>query len=223
MGGGVANDAVFEAVAEERLNRELPGPSFERIEILNFAVGGYSAVQSLMALNRKALAFQPDAVIMTVHGNEAQRLAVHLMYALYRFGSIGIPEFDEILRQAGVSAGMPAKGIEERIQPYMPQIMRWVLAETAEACRAAGIVPAVVYIPATSEDITMSRSRQWLDIGRELGFVTMNLEGVYEGRQAREIQLAPWDIHPNELGHRLIGERFHEALVQNGPALGMNP
>jgi hypothetical protein len=57
MGLGVGDGEPFEAVLEDKVNRELPdGP---RLEILNFAVASYSALQSLALLEDRALAFGP--------------------------------------------------------------------------------------------------------------------------------------------------------------------
>lgn len=75
-----------------------------------------------------------------------------------------------------------------------------------------GAVPALVYVPATFEAPDPVGSEAILSLAREAGFVTLNLYDAYEGQVPREIQLAPWDTHPNQLGHQLLARRLYERL-----------
>ena len=58
MGSGVNNDETFEALLEERLNREAAGGKYTRIEILNFAVAGYTPTESLAVLEQRVFGFR---------------------------------------------------------------------------------------------------------------------------------------------------------------------
>ena len=59
-------------------------------------------------------------------------------------------------------------------------------------------------------------------MARAAGFVTLSLDGVYEGEDPRLIQLAPWDKHPNARAHRLLADRFYEELTRHADALNLN-
>ncbi|MCI0435734.1 MAG: hypothetical protein L0271_19145, partial [Gemmatimonadetes bacterium] len=63
MGQGVNDHEPFEAVVEERLDREFTAGPAQRYEILNFSVPNFSPVQQLVYLEDKVFAFQPDAVL----------------------------------------------------------------------------------------------------------------------------------------------------------------
>jgi hypothetical protein len=59
---GVAIERAFHTLLEERFSREL-APT--RVEFINFAVGMYNPEQVLAMLELRALAYQPDLVLMT--------------------------------------------------------------------------------------------------------------------------------------------------------------
>ena len=50
MGNGVADGETFEALVEERLNREFATGPARRYEILNFGVDGYALPQQIAML-----------------------------------------------------------------------------------------------------------------------------------------------------------------------------
>lgn len=59
MGNGVPDGATFENLLEERLNRELPGGRYERFEVLNFAVDGYTLTQQVRDARGPRVAIRP--------------------------------------------------------------------------------------------------------------------------------------------------------------------
>ena len=75
MGSGVEADSVFEALIEERLNRENDRTRHQRYEVLNFAVAGYSPLHSLMQLEKNVFKFQPDALVFVAHSTALERSA----------------------------------------------------------------------------------------------------------------------------------------------------
>jgi hypothetical protein len=49
-------------------------------------------------------------------------------------------------------------------------------------------------------------------LAREAGFTILQLSGVYDGVSLRSLKIAPWDAHPNAVGHRLIADRLYALL-----------
>jgi hypothetical protein len=223
MGMGVPRTATFEALVEARLNQERPGSSFERYEILNFALPGYSIVLNTILAEEKALRFRPDAVVIVVSPVEAYLVALSFEQQLKRQGSIGIAALDEILARAGVEPWMSLVEIMKRIGPHMEDVFRWSFGRVAEISRGEGSVPAIVYLPMTSPSpqVLGPNDARVLEIAEEMGLVTMNLEGVFDGWEPAQVDVAPWDQHPNEFGHRLTARRLYEAMLERGEALGM--
>jgi lysophospholipase L1-like esterase len=62
----IAQGHTFPALLERRLEAASPG----RIQVLNFAVVGYNAEQETIVLERKALAFEPDLVLLAYVPND---------------------------------------------------------------------------------------------------------------------------------------------------------
>ena len=64
MGNNVGDGELFEALLEDRLNREFaPGHPWQHVEILNFAVDGMSLPQQLALQDDRVFQFDPDVVI----------------------------------------------------------------------------------------------------------------------------------------------------------------
>ena len=50
----------------------------------------------------------------------------------------------------------------------------------------------------------------------QAGFTVFDLRDVYAGYKPQSLQVAPWDWHPNPLGHRIIAERLERDLKARG-------
>ena len=66
FGYGVEEDAALAAVLAREVERRRGAP----VEVLNFALPGYSARQSLAVLEHKALGFAPDVVVLVLCDND---------------------------------------------------------------------------------------------------------------------------------------------------------
>ena len=47
----------------------------------------------------------------------------------------------------------------------------------------------------------------------------VNLADVFQGHKLETLQLAEWDDHPNQLGHRLVADALYNALAANPATL----
>ena len=66
-------------------------------------------------------------------------------------------------------------------------------------------------------------SAAMLAAAERAGWVTVNIYDAYQGEVTSEIQLRPWDFHPNVVAHRLLADRLYETLVGRvtGPILNL--
>ena len=86
--------------------------------------------------------------------------------------------------------------------------------------RAHGITPVWVYLPWANEKAMSEAALTLQRYAQDAGFVVVPLDGVYEGYDQHELQVAEWDRHPNALGHRLLVD-VDPVLVLGGKGPGI--
>ena len=222
MGLNVADGEPFEALVEERLNRDRVGRPAARYEILNFGINRCNPPAEVVVLEKKVLDFKPDAVVLVVNPQDAGFAVQHFAKSL-RKGIEPVDEvFREVARAARVDARTPELSGERRLMPYWPRLYEWAFGRIATRCRQEGIRPIVVYFPTVSGSGGFRKStKQMMDLAREAGLSMINLEGVYGRTPPESLAAAPWDAHPNARGHRLIADRlFAELVAETGGLFG---
>lgn len=214
MGSGVADDEIFEALLEDRLNRENSGEQYARYEILNFGVSGYSALQELYALDTKALDFEPNAIIFVAHQLE-ERITVRNFANRVHIGSeIPYDYLRQIAAESGISAEMTASEAERLMTPYGPDLVSWTYQQVVARAQEKGIVPIWVFVPTLESPLNIQEKASLEQTAQAAGFVTIDLSNLYEGQDISSLIVAEWDKHPNAKGHRLIAEHLYQALQQ---------
>jgi hypothetical protein len=205
MGHGVADGEPFEALLEERVNRELPnGP---RLEILNFAVSGYTPLQTLAVFEDRALAFVPAAAIFVAHPSD--RITRSALASLWSEAERRDPWLRAMLAGAGIT---PATTPVEAGTRLTRQFIRHFVALSRER----GIQPVWIMLPGgIGEDLPLERADAVIRLAEDNGFVVVDLMDVYEGQDPETIYVADWDRHPNQRGHQLIADRVYRLLREN--------
>jgi lysophospholipase L1-like esterase len=212
FGSGVNNDETFENVLERRLNQEAAGGSHVRYEILNFAVAGYTAVESLATLEDKVFQFHPNYVFYFEHNNAASREMEDITKVIRNRASARYGFLEEIAREAGVDETTDLAVARRKLQPYREDILRDVYQKYAEVTRAKGVPFVWIYLPRVRTEEPPATE---LRLAQQAGLITLELTGVYDGYDYAPLRLAPWDEHPNAVGHRLIADKLYEVLRNN--------
>jgi hypothetical protein len=218
MGWGVGDGETFEALVEDRLNRERAGAPFGRYEILNFGVPGYQPPQQLVALEN-ALTFQPNAVLYVATGRELSRAARYLVEAVEKQIGIPYPFLQQIVAKADLKPRMDQTTALRRAASFQPEILLGVYRHIREECRKRGIAAVWIFLPQVREGNWQEETPEMLRIAAEAGFVIINLADVYKSEPVEVIRLAEWDEHPNARGHRLIAARLYDALQEKRDAV----
>jgi len=219
MGWGVDQDETFEGLLEERLNRE--GDLPRRVEILNFAVNGYTPLAQIPVLEQRVLRFSPDAIYLVGHFEDAFFVTNRLASAV-RKGVPLDPFVANVVREAKVDAQTPHLWAAHRLDPHWPAMVEWATHRLGTLGREAGIELLWVYVPGVTEKPEQARERKDLMIGfaRDAGFRILDLTGLYDGADQGALRVAAWDSHPNATAHRVIADRLYEALRAQ-PDLGL--
>ncbi|MCP5158752.1 MAG: hypothetical protein H6975_04940 [Gammaproteobacteria bacterium] len=212
MGWGVGDGETFEALVEERLNREQPAATFAKYEFLNFGVPGYQPPQQLMAFE-KAMTFQPHAVIYVATGRELSRSAAYIAEVVKKRIEIPFAELQGLVQKAGITADMEEADMIKKLMPYYKELLSFVYGSIARRTRAIGATPVWVFLPQVTDGIWREETPDVVEIAETSGFVLINLDDIYQGRDISTLRLAEWDDHPNPAGHRLVAARLYDELV----------
>jgi hypothetical protein len=239
MGSGVEDSATFDALLEERLNREPPRGN-TKYEVLNFGVLAYSLLQQMAMLEDRVFAFQPDLVVITGHSDLASGLTEHLMQVISReiaipfdtlramIGDAGIDEgwrgipvpFDGLrglMRDVGIDARLPWREAERRLRLKEHDILVWALTRIAAESRSHGAVPVFLGLNVVTDG--PERNPTLLRAAAGAGFLVFDLFDVYANHDRDSVRVADWDRHPNARGTRIIADRIYEELRQHESTL----
>ena len=210
-GWGVGDGETFEALIEDRLNKERAGAPYGKYEILNFGVPGYQPPQSFVAFE-KSLAFDPTAVFFVATGREASRSANYLAEVVRKKIEIPYPPLQDIVRRAGVDANMDESVALRHLAPFNSEILTWIYRKIVDESRAKGAVPVLIFLPQSTPGPWQEETPEILRIAESSGFTVIDLGNVFQGHDINSYALAEWDLHPNAFGHRLIAAKLYEEL-----------
>jgi hypothetical protein len=214
MGWGVGDNATFEAIVEDRLNREPLGTAYKHFELLNYGVPGYQPPQQLVMFD-KSVRMNPNAVFYIAAGREVHRSVTFLAEIVRSRVEIPYAGLRELVDKTGVRADMDEATAVKQLQPYGEEILQFVYVYIVEQAAQRGMRPVWIFLPQVREGSWQEETPAAVRIATAAGFVVLNLETVYKGRDIETIRLAPWDDHPNALGHQLVATAVYDALRAN--------
>jgi hypothetical protein len=214
MGSGVDRDATFEAILENDLN----APGQGCVEVLNFAVYGYSPIDQIEVLEGRVIEFEPNAVLYVGHPEDTRRVALSLAQEVLAHQPPPYDPLAEIVRQAGIDPGMTERVAVQRATPFGDQILAFVHHRLVSYSRAQGICPVFALLPMVP-DLPRAAVPSELAIAKDAGFTVFDLSDVYEGSDRNSLWIAEWDAHPNAAAHRLIGEKLYRLWTQRAATL----
>lgn len=220
LGWGVGDDETFEAIAEERLNapagRSDQQPS--RWELLNFGANGYDPVRKLILLEERVFDFSPDAVVQLADSNDAQTVIGNLIKALQARAPLPYPFLDEVVRRAGVERGDDEAAMKVKLAPFAREILEWAMQRFASEARERGIDAYWMLLPETTGWYDQD-APELIAIAERSGFAKVaDLRPAFSGVPVEQLRIFSFDFHSNPRGHRLVADRFIEALPVMGGA-----
>jgi lysophospholipase L1-like esterase len=221
FGWGVGEGEPFPEVLATLLDRQGGGA---RVEVLNFSVWGYNTLQERAVLRAKALAFQPDLVLVAYNVNDVEELDGHTSSPtadsrlrdletelnehchLFRF-------VDDRLRRLALRMGVERKGkIASYEKLYAETSTAWGrvregLRDIRDISATAGAQTYLVLCPWINvlDDRNPYRGihRQVVGEAERLGVPALDLLDAFLGRDAASLRISPLDGHPTAEGHRI--------------------
>lgn len=215
MGTGVNTDQTFENLFEDYLNQNSELVGGRQVEILNFALAGNHLFQNAAIFLEKVPDFNPDLVFYVAHSNEQRRMLGSSIYRTVSSGrNLVFPELKRIVDEAGVNEHTPEQEFITRLADREFEITLMGYNLILEQARQLNALPVWLFI-STLDDEHFEDDEVLAKKVSEMGFLKLNLAQWHKGHNSETLRLAPWDAHPNVVGHRLMADELIEQLLQS--------
>jgi hypothetical protein len=238
MGWGVGTQTMYVSRLEDWLNAHAARRGLNRrFEVLNFAVAAYSPMQRLESFRRKAAQFHPDLVLFAATMLDIRLLEIHLCDMLECRVDLRYDFLNRAAREAGITPHdlrLDAENrladkdtVKRKLRPYYWPIYDATLETLVADCRSMGVPLACVIIPRVGK-IDAPEARAEIEtrlralLSRHSRSV-FDLADTFDKLEAADLELAPWDDHPNTAGHRRLFLALARALVKDPLYLTLFP
>jgi hypothetical protein len=213
MGSGVNDSETYEQLIEELLNKQLPENStIKRIEILNFAVPGYHALQHVWLCEHEVFRFKPDLILYAAHSEDPRRLNGFFASLI----SNGVPLEYEYLKnikaRSGAAQGQSRDEIRNRLQPFTAQMLNWSCTQIVQQAQQHNARAVWFYLPATADTVNTKERNSMQKQAAAAGFETIVLENPYGNVPRETLQIGSGDTHPNAAGHQRIASALYPEI-----------
>jgi lysophospholipase L1-like esterase len=237
FGGKVALEETYPKLVGARLDAVEPE---RRHEVLNFAVPGYNTEQEALLLEERALAYEPDLILVGFVLNDAARMSQlvppreplfpWLHSLLKRLDVVQLVYGNYKRIRMGLQTGRWSRSSED--PDFMPGAPRWALTREALRLIAAlassrGARTLVVVWPML-DDLGdryphLAKHQLVAETCRELGIPLLDLLPSFRDREAPTLWAEPRDHHPNAEAQRIAADAIVAAIVSDrllGPSGG---
>lgn len=228
MGWGVRTEETYENRLEDWLNHYARARGIDRrFEVLNFACAAYGPAQRVESYRRKAAGFDPDLVLYSATMLDPRLSQIHVCELLAHRVEPTHDYVRQTISRAGLDAADLALGPngdlrdKDRVKAKLKSGL-WGLSDgavglLASECRARGTPLACLIVPrAALSDSPEERAEgvaRHRAIASRHAVPVLDLSAAFDDDDLADVELAPWDDHPNAEGHRQLFLSLAEALM----------
>jgi hypothetical protein len=210
MGSGVSDGQNYESVLEVMCNKLLDSLAFPKeVEILNFAVPGYHALQHGWQAKHEIWRFNPDLVIYVAHSEDPRRLNGFFASLISNGVPLNEPFLDNVKKQSGASQRQSRDEIRNRLLPYNDTLLGWAYSEIAWQCLKHNTPCVWLWLPATADEVNIAERNRMQQQATQCTFIPLILENPYGNSPRAVLQIGNGDTHPNAAGHQLIARAVY--------------
>ncbi|MBR9919609.1 MAG: SGNH/GDSL hydrolase family protein [Bacteroidetes bacterium] len=219
-GVGVSNDEVFDRLCEEQFNKS--SENSNNYQFLNFAVPGHHLLQSIHRFHDQVLDFKPDAVIIFSHGLDFKKNYNSIIKAYMSGLPLDLPFADSLARAAGIEEGKIAISGKDAVDEFSETLVDAAYKHLAESCKSSGIIPIFAFWPRTQFKGGSPEEKRLVEIAESHDFLILNMKDIYVDYDSEDLKVAPFDGHPNKLGHQLVADSiasFIKTRIKQKPSI----
>ncbi len=219
MPSGVALEAAYHSLLEERLN-ERPGGS--QYELINFGVSGYSLRQYAAVIDLKVARYDPDLILIGFTSNDHQIPREAIFERPFNPPKPAYPFFgfllfrhlyDEVRHQIRVRLSPRPQDQFPPNQAEWDYVRRWS-SEVADFS-SQNEVPVVIAVLSN-----ISLPANYLErlgrIAAENDFHFLDVSRAFAGLDRSEYMIYPIDYHPNDKAQVIFAEHIYDDLRSQG-------
>lgn len=215
MGHGINDEGTY-ARRLERWLAERAGTS-RRVEVVNMAVSGDSPTQQLLRLRDEVPNLDPDWILSDITALDLSLEEQHLRWVLDTKVEVPFDFVREALAGSKVNADDSPDVFHKKFSPYLKPLLDRTVEKWAVEARRIGIPLTVVILPRADSKIASPHLFQlFRDLSDRHGLRYVDLSGTFDRLELDDFRIAPWDHHPNALGHRLIFAGLRDAARRRG-------
>ena len=214
LGSGVADNEVFETIAEKRLQDSIPDWNYE---ILNYSISGYGLIQHYQNTKSGSRIYnhQPDAVLIAIHTSDVKFIIRGMIDVLNNKVWSQDSLIVDLVNRAGLEPGMNEATVFRKMKPHLAPIAKRLLAAIHQQIESNGAKAVLIYIPESEVRFEGAENYDLMKMGKAIGFDAISLDGAYDYMEPKDLQVTVFDHHPNALAHGLMADKFFEVILEN--------
>jgi lysophospholipase L1-like esterase len=206
----------YESLLEERLNAEQASGN-ARIEILNFAVGGYRITQ-LVDSTEWAAPFGPDLYVPPLSELSVfRRWADHLTTLVQNGIDLKYDYLRKIVAESGLQAADPSGTADAKLARFRLPTVDWAVRTIRSHAESRGAKMVVVLLPNGNDpEILQEEFEGVREVIRDAGVPMIDLLSIFETlEEPLDYRVSETNLHPNERGHQFLYEHLYTAITSD--------
>lgn len=212
MGHGVEEEETYARKLEGWLNQRVGAG--RRVEVVNLSVSGDSPTQQWFRIRLEAPKLDPDWILSDITALDLSLEEQHLRWVLEKRPAIPFDRVREALESVNVRPDAPQEILHRELSPHLRPILEASFAGWADEARKIGVPLSVVILPRADSKVESPQLfRLYRDLASRNQLRWVDLTDAFDRLELDDFRIAPWDHHPNALGHRLIFERLRDQLT----------